>query len=197
MDAIISPSVVHAAGGDAGDHRAVPAGGRLHRAGGAQGAGRFPGAPGPHARGPARPAAAHRRRAEAAAQGRHHPHRMPTRPSSGSRPCISTFTGADRLRRAAVRQQHLRGRRQRGPAGDFGHVGGGNSGHHSGRLGVQQPLSAAGRAAQRGATGELRSGAVVRAAFRRDGGRHAQHAGHRPGAGRRAASGSSSTTTAS
>ena len=38
-------------------------------------------------------------------------------------------------------------------------------GHHSGRLVVEQPLSAAGRAAQRGATGELRSGAVVRAAL--------------------------------
>ena len=72
-------------------HRAVPAGGRLHRAGRAQSAGRFPGAPRPHARGPARPAAAARRRAEAAAQGRHHPHRL----GQGIfwfAPVISTFT---------------------------------------------------------------------------------------------------------
>ncbi len=75
MQTVLSQSAVHADRGDPGDHRRVPAGGRLHRAGGAQGAGRFPGAPGPHARGPARPAAAHRRRAQAAAQGRHHPHR--------------------------------------------------------------------------------------------------------------------------
>ena len=34
----------------------------------------------------------HRRRAEAAAEGRHHPDRRRTRRSSGSRPCISTFT---------------------------------------------------------------------------------------------------------
>ncbi len=41
--------------------------------------------------------------------------------------------------------------------------------------------SAAGRAARRGATGELRSGAGVRAGFRRDGGGHAQPARHRQG----------------
>ena len=67
------PSAVHAHPGDAGHHRGVPAGRRLYRAGGAQGAGGFPGAPRPHARGPARAAAADRRRIEAAAEGRHYP----------------------------------------------------------------------------------------------------------------------------
>ena len=100
--------------------------------------------------------------------------------------------GADRLCRAAVRQEHLRRRCERRTAGDFRGVGGGHSGDHSGRLGLEQPLSAAGRAAQRGATGELRSGAVLRAALRRDGGRNAQHAGHHSGAAETAASGSSS-----
>ena len=66
-------SVIRADSGDHRDHRGIPAGGGLYRAGGAQGAGRFSGAPGTHARGPARPAAAYRRCAETAAQGRHHP----------------------------------------------------------------------------------------------------------------------------
>ena len=76
MDADPSSSVVHADPGDAGDHRAVPAGGGIHRAGGAQSARRFPGAARPHARRSARAAATARGCAEADAEGRHHPDRL-------------------------------------------------------------------------------------------------------------------------
>ena len=103
----------------------------------------------------------HRRRPEAAAEGRHHSRPIPTRRSSGSRPCISTFTALTAFAVLPFSQVHLRGRCECRPAGHLGDVGGGHSGNHSGRLGFQQPLSAAGRAAQRGATGELRSGAVA------------------------------------
>ena len=44
------------------------------------------------------------------------------------------------FRGSAVCQEHFRGRRERGPAGDFGHVRGGDSGNHPGRLVFQQPL---------------------------------------------------------
>ena len=73
-------------------------------------------------------------------------------------PCMSTIHGAHGVRRAAVRQDDLRGGCERRSAGDFGSVGGGHSGDHSGRMVVQQPLFAARCAAQRGTTGELRSG---------------------------------------
>ena len=196
LQTVLSTSAVHADGGDDRDHRALPAGGRLHRAGGAQGPGRFPGASGPHARGPARSAAAHRRRAQAAAQGRHHSGRF----RQGHflvRAVRLHHHRPDGIFRAAVRQNDLCGGCECGAAGDFRGLGDGHPRDHSGRLVVQQPLFAAGRAAQRGATGELRSGAVVCAAFRRDGGGDAEHAADHPDAAVARHLVRSSTTTAS
>ena len=87
---------------------------------------------------------------------------IPARRRSGHvlvRPGHLDLHRADRLLRAPVQQLHVRGRRQRRPAGDLGHVGGRHSGDHPGRLVLQQPLSAARLAAQRGAAGQLRGGA--------------------------------------
>ena len=70
-------------------------------------------------------------------------------------PVISTFTGLTAFAVLPFAENDLRGGCECGAAGDFGDVGGGHSRDHSGRLVVQQPLSAARRAAQRGATGEL------------------------------------------
>src|SRR5579883_2415297 len=122
-----STSFVHADPGDPGDRGGLPAVGGVYRAGGAQGAGGLPGAPGTHARGVARAAATHCRRPEAAAQGRYHSGRCgPLDFLAGAGDFH--LHGADGVFRDPLQQDHLRGGRQRGHPGDFGHVGGGDPG---------------------------------------------------------------------
>src|ERR1019366_4498314 len=72
-------------------------------------------------------------------------------------PCISTITGLTAFAMIPFAKAIF--------VADVnvGLVGGGHSGHYPGRLVFQQPLPAAGRAAQFCPTGELRSGARLRA----------------------------------
>jgi len=100
----------------------------------------------------------HRRRSQASAQGRHHPDRFGP---------MAVLVRALHLHHhrarcvfgASLRQEHRRGGRKRWPADRLFHVERRDPRDYPRRMGLEQPLLAAGLAAQRRPACELRSGA--------------------------------------
>ena len=134
----------------------------VSRLAGAQGVGSHAGPPGSHARGRlARLGAIDCRRAQAAAQGRHHP-------GHGRQANFQNCPAADFrgnlhvLRRPAVQSKHYRFQPEYRYPLHLRHLDGGGHRHHHGGLGVQQQVVPARRHAVGGSVGELRnSGRLV------------------------------------
>ena len=167
--------------------RAADAVRRLPDAVGAQGDRLEPDPPRPEPRRPARPAAADRRRGEAAVQGDHRPDRGQPRPVL-PRPGHDDHAGARGLGGGAVRSERRALEHQRRPAvRDGDHLDGGLRRDHR-RLGLELEVRLPRRAARVGADGELRDRDGLRARRRADGLGQPEPDRHRAGPGRRASS---------